>query len=72
MTIEREQFAELLAKTLAVFQWAIHKKYGAGKEDFGELYLLMTLKLREKGGLDDVIETLRGLGVDTECEYEEA
>ena len=69
MMTDKEQFAELLAKTLAVFQWAIHKKYGADKADFGELYLLMTLKLREKGGLDDVIETLRGLGVDTECEY---
>ena len=68
MMMEREQFAELLSKTLAVFQWAIHRKYGASREDFGELYLLMTLKLTEAGGFGEIVEELRAIGLDIDCE----
>ncbi|MBQ3302571.1 MAG: hypothetical protein IJH04_10605 [Eggerthellaceae bacterium] len=63
------EFAELLSKTLAVFQWAIHKKYGASREDFCELYLLMTLKLSEPDGFAEIIETLKDLGLEVECEF---
>ena len=66
---EKERFAELLARTLAVFQWAVYKKYGADKADFSELYALAAMKLREKGGFEEMEETLRGLGLEIECEF---
>lgn len=66
---EKERFAELLTRTLTVFQWAVYKKYGADKADFGELYALAAMKLREKGGFEEMEETLRGLGLEIECEF---
>ena len=66
--MNQTDFAELLSRTLAVFQWAIHEKYGATREDFGELYLLMTLKLTEAGGFGEIVEELRAIGLDIDCE----
>lgn len=66
---EKERFAELLSRTLAVVQWAIHRKYGADKADFGELYLLMALKLTEPGGFGEIVEELRALGLDIDCGF---
>lgn len=66
--MSQTDFAELLSRTLAVFQWAIFKKYGATREDFGELYLLMTLKLTEAGGFNEIVEELRAIGLDIDCE----
>ena len=66
--MSQTDFAELLSRTLAVSQWAIFKKYGATREDFGELYLLMTLDLTEAGGFNEIVEELRAIGLDIDCE----
>ncbi len=66
MMWDKSEFALLLARTLAVFQWAVHEKYGADKADFGELYCLMALKLREPGGRKAIEKELIDLGLDVD------
>ena len=65
---QKERFSAMLSKMLAVFQWAVHKKYGADKTDFAELYILMDLKLQEPGAFEEISDTLRKLGLNIEYE----
>ena len=65
--MREEQFAELLSRTLTAFQWAVHVRYGADKDDFQELYRMMALKLKRRDGMRQMADTLRGLGLEVEC-----